>query len=317
MRFIIFLFFLSIPISFSNAQSGDIFIQSDLSLGSVGEDVRLLQIALNKDDRTRVSSTGPGSRGEETNFFGPKTERAVILFQELHKEAILSPLKLSAGTGFVGENTRKILNTTTPILTELEKSEEMPVLFIKQAPFLYNINPYQLKPGDVATISGRGFLSSGNEVFLGSKSLGEYSSNGTSISVQIPENTPYGSHKIRVKNRNGETEDSQTSIGALVVENPSAPPKIVKTEPESLLNEPEIVLFGENFAELNDVYSSVGEILGLTISQGSTVRIPLSMLTRLDDLKKDIKLDGFEFPIYFFVKNENGISEPFMVLIKL
>jgi len=52
-----------------------------LKLGMTDPEVKLLQIYLNTHGFP-VSLTGPGSLGLETNFFGPKTKAAVILFQK-------------------------------------------------------------------------------------------------------------------------------------------------------------------------------------------------------------------------------------------
>jgi len=72
----------------------------DLKLGMFGEDVRNLQRRLNKLGYT-VSSSGLGSMGQETNFFGRGTFDAVMKFQRASKLPI---------TGFFGPMTRKIMN---------------------------------------------------------------------------------------------------------------------------------------------------------------------------------------------------------------
>ena len=77
----------------------------DLSLGSVGEDVRLLQQILNRNSQTRIAETGIGSPGSETTYFGSRTQAAVIKFQNLHSAEILVPAKISQGTGYAGPRT--------------------------------------------------------------------------------------------------------------------------------------------------------------------------------------------------------------------
>lgn len=85
-------------------------LPSDLRPGDRGESVRLLQEVLNWNPATLVAEQGPGSPGNETDFFGPATKRAVIAFQNMHAKEVLLPAGLSVGTGFVGPLTRNKLN---------------------------------------------------------------------------------------------------------------------------------------------------------------------------------------------------------------
>ena len=79
-----------------------------LSVGAQGNDVKFLQLYLNTHGFV-VAENGPGSRGNETNYFGPATSRALILFQEAHKEEILTPAGLTSGSGYFGPATRALL----------------------------------------------------------------------------------------------------------------------------------------------------------------------------------------------------------------
>jgi len=81
----------------------------DLALGSRGEDVRNLQIFLNTQGFT-VSNQGVGSKGNETDYFGPATHSAVIRFQNYYRDDILTPVGLRSGTGYFGPSTMRKVN---------------------------------------------------------------------------------------------------------------------------------------------------------------------------------------------------------------
>ena len=88
--------------------SGRIFTRV-LSFGSVGEDVRRLQIRLNAEGFV-VSTSGAGSPGNETSYFGTKTKQALIRYQNAHRADILTPIGLYFGTGYFGPMTMRHMN---------------------------------------------------------------------------------------------------------------------------------------------------------------------------------------------------------------
>ena len=90
-----------------SAATGDPFARN-LSQGSVGIDVKLLQIVLR-------DTPGIYPEGKVTGYFGPLTYKAVMRFQELNRQKILAPIGLSSGTGFVGAATRGTLNQITSL----------------------------------------------------------------------------------------------------------------------------------------------------------------------------------------------------------
>lgn len=80
-----------------------------LRQGMSGADVKRLQECLNENG-TVITSTGSGSPGNETTYFGARTHAAVIRFQNKYPSQILGPAGISGGTGVVGSLTRGVLN---------------------------------------------------------------------------------------------------------------------------------------------------------------------------------------------------------------
>ncbi len=83
----------------------------NLRLGAMDSDVARLQKYLNEHGAL-VATSGPGSLGNETQYYGPATARAMRLFQEKHAGAILFPLGLTKGTGNFYTATRNFVNQT-------------------------------------------------------------------------------------------------------------------------------------------------------------------------------------------------------------
>ncbi len=80
-----------------------------LAIGVTDSEVTELQKYLNGHGFT-VATSGAGSSGRETNYFGVLTKRALVVFQEAYAAEILAPLGLTSGTGIFGLATRQYIN---------------------------------------------------------------------------------------------------------------------------------------------------------------------------------------------------------------
>ncbi|MCX6732781.1 MAG: peptidoglycan-binding protein, partial [Candidatus Roizmanbacteria bacterium] len=94
----------------SSSPTGGIWLTRDLYPGSQGADVRSLQEHLNAHGFT-LATSGAGSPGNETTYYGNLTAAAVRRFQEAHFAEILSPLGYASGTGICGPSTRNYINS--------------------------------------------------------------------------------------------------------------------------------------------------------------------------------------------------------------
>ena len=74
----------------------------DLTVGSLGSEVKTLQQFLNAHGYT-IATTGAGSVGNETTKFGPATKAALIKFQKANN--------ITPASGYFGAKTRAVLNS--------------------------------------------------------------------------------------------------------------------------------------------------------------------------------------------------------------
>ena len=85
--------------------------------------MKTLQQILNQDSDTQIANQGPGSPGNETNYFGSLTREAVKKFQCKH-EIVCKGNETATGWGTLGPKPRAKLNEMTSGQTNQEKPKE-------------------------------------------------------------------------------------------------------------------------------------------------------------------------------------------------
>jgi len=86
----------------------NVFTQN-LHYRAISPEVAALQQYLNAHDAP-VAAIGPGSPGEETDYFGLLTYAALVKFQDAHAAEILTPVGLTQASGYFGPATRAFVN---------------------------------------------------------------------------------------------------------------------------------------------------------------------------------------------------------------
>lgn len=279
-----------------------------LYTGMHGEDVRALQKFLNTDTETRVAISGSGSLGNESDFFGPGTKRALVKFQEKYKEEVLKPFGLISGTGVFGIKTRDKVNALAKqklsILNQKVTVTPAPIIPKGEVIVMFP-SQYSGKAGTMITLSGTGFTATDNTIYFSSKYavIGATSWNGEAITFRIP-NIPKGIYDVFVKNVRG---DSNKSAWFVVTDGVTREPKIDSLTPEKIKLGETVLVNGSGFLpEGNIIQYGAGIIKNISSNTGYSITFspPHNILvaTTTNSIKK------IELPIWVYVVNENGVS---------
>lgn len=287
-----------------------------LYVGMRGEDVRGLQKFLNMDTETHVAEVGAGSVGNETDYFGTATKRALIKFQEKYKEEILIPVGLTAGSGILGPKTREKITTLQASGSKEEILKEVPNLSVEPGD-VYVMFPsqYSGKPGTMISISGAGFTLLDNTVYFGQNHavIKASSWNGQSITFKVPD-IPKGLYPLYVKNARGESNKEQWFV---VTDGVSPEPKIDKFSSDVVSRGSTVSIVGSGFtAKENTILAGgVGLFKNVPSEDGKTLsfRVPENVFTAT--FSPTVKTP--EFKIWVHVVNENGVSNGGNFTLKL
>jgi len=336
-------------IPFVSAEEGVKIFNKDLKIGDNSEDVKLLQKFLNKNPATKISSSGAGSSGNETYFFGQLTKNAVIKFQEMYAPDVLQSFGLKSGTGFVGTATRLKLNSVIKtdagkssghvitnknsskssqsshnssrnITSEAKKMSVVKSSSSSSSPSknstivrAYSTSEYQVSPGKTVILEGEGFTATSNTVHLGENNsipdLGA-SENGTKITFIIPKDLSLGKYSIWVTNPNGTSKSETIKIYIVVTDSPAERPVVKKVEPAEATIDSEIVVSGKGFtASGNSIYSMFGNVMNVSSSDGKTLKFKPSSMQQIAKMNTEKSAKNMPIEVWFYVVNDNGYNK--------
>jgi hypothetical protein len=178
----------------------------------------------------------------------------------------------------------------------------------KVAPSLFQVSPYQVRPGGVVVVKGMGFQSQGNTLYVGdTASLSAESGDGMSFTTTIPPSVSEGSYNVYVKNSRGSTLSTERPIHIMVTNSPKPLPKITSVEPSVVSPDGTIVVRGDSLSGLEGLYTSVGWVLG------SSNSINLKSLQYMKNFTESPYVkSGSKFKFAVYAKTDAGMSdEPF------
>lgn len=206
-------------LSIFNYSSANFIFSTNLKQGDRSQDVKNLQIFLNSQPDTVITSNGPGSPGNETDYFGNLTKNAVIKFQNKYKSEVLTPVGLNNGTGFVGPLTRQKINSLSSKTVDSRSLSDAlannPSQSLLEALNIQTVNtrpnipiridsvvPDNPSPGEIVNIYGHGFTQT-SKVYLDEDQVSMDFVNDKNIKIRVPSNLVSPTAKVLSIKRNG------------------------------------------------------------------------------------------------------------------
>lgn len=320
----------SLPTNLSNlpVAAAETTFNKDLELGDNDAEVLLLQIFLNTDPDTTVATEGPGSIGEETEYFGTLTRNAVIKFQNKYASEILTPVGLTQGTGYFGPSTRAKANSILANLdnaSDPESADESDqdqrevsnsdisekahlirrALGLRQNDLsLFTSSLINPQKGETITLYGSGF-NYNQKAIVGINEVETEVLNNYEMNIEIPTNISDGMYPVYIEESSGGGNNLKYSetIDIFVGNNTLYAPTIDFVTYEN----DEIIVVGNNFDELNSIKTTLGTFRNIESKNSRNIVIPKELVLLspfLDDLN-----GSTEMSFQVVVINQNGMSD--------
>lgn len=179
---------------------------------------------------------------------------------------------------------------------------------------VYNVEPYQIKPGQKVVVNGLGFTEKDNTFsFGGSRLSGVSCSYSTYCEVLIPKDVSLGEQSVELSNSNGNSSNQGFPVKIFATNNPISPPSILSVIPGSIKESDigmNIIIKGERFTSTeNYVYTPLGRVGPYSSDDGKTILFSLKGMKDIDkfiERGKLLKTDSIALPLR--VDNEQGVG---------
>ena len=294
----------------SSGIPSDFVFSRTLKVGdAVWPDVNYLQYVLDQDEKTIVASSGLGSMNQTTQIFGSKTQDAVIRFQELYAQEILTPSGLNQGNGFVGPRTLAKLNsilakktvtkaTSSPIVnkkiatngTREQKDAFIPIF--ENEILIYGLSHIKVRPGDTVNAVGFGYSSS-TVLHIGEDST--YPLNlisDSEFSFRVPA-LPYDSYNVWVTDSTSSSK-GRSPVNIIIGTITDTRPNILSVTPIQTKTDGTITVVADNLNRYgNTIYSSLGIIKNVSSLDGKTLTFKVADLPKTQAFLANKKIDQF------------------------
>lgn len=292
-----------------------VYFPRDLAEGDVGLDVYNLQIALNVNPATQVASSGEGSPGMESGYFGAMTKAAVVRYQEGQE--------IEPADGRVAGETKRslaaVLLAKYADESAATSTEDVGSAGAASGDFLvFSGQKLSFERGARETIFGHGF-EAGSRYDLVVASTSKVFARGVAsttmtVEFKVPSSRA-GRQTIYLADVDGRRSNS---FDLYVVDRGSAP-SIATVTPAIIRYGDEVVIRGTGFSrEGNAVVTSLGEVANLPAKKRggqSEIKFTSTIGDRIPRYIRDVSTSTV--PVTLYVMTARGPSNQVVVNVEL
>jgi peptidoglycan hydrolase-like protein with peptidoglycan-binding domain len=322
------LYILSLVFSLSSGVVVDaqsIGLNRTLRQGDRGEDVLYLQELLNRDADTAIASSGDGSPGMETTYFGRLTKQAIVRFQTKYRSEVLVPAGVSSPTGVAGAFTRsKLISLTSvavvlpppPSISPLPPVVPPPALLAPANQIeLFHINPQNTKGGERVGLFGVGFSLGKNYIKIGDTVVEAAASSPEILEFTVPF---LEAGKYRVSVSTSPTVGYSEPLYFMVYKTNATKPVITSISPNGASIDSVFTVQGSGFEVTgNTIHTLGGSIQNIPSLNGASMTFSFTAMPGFQTIKEVLMNTGPTQSVPMYVENLNGFSDPVFVDVNI